>query len=369
MFKLHDSLQRLSKGFKRLFEARPPSREEIQKAYDIFGLKPGDDLSELDKLWKALARKNHPDLGGDPEKMKDINAAKDILANYGSGFSGQGSSSYSRSKVDWEAIDKRNEENGKVNQGMLKKVLDLLEKSKTEYDAYFKKFFPDLKPTEFSLSKQKLKDQGVYGASAVWSWENEDSTTALRFRVNVSRQDQQGLGSGSGDDAFAVTIDTELYNKGRKYKIGRRDWGGTKLSNDLVDPKTIFPEKALKKVSTQSRGASKMMARDFKAALTNELNGWTTGNDVWYLPIDEMNALQLRRTVMMRVGSWALYGILQKNPSGYYTKDVKANFGFKHMFENEKTLEIIKSIMKLLKDGKQSEAEKLAKSYKYEDNV
>jgi hypothetical protein len=270
--------------------------------------------------------------------------------------------------MDWDAIDKRNEENGKINQAMLAKVLALLKKSEPEYNAYFKKFFADLKPKEFQMSKQKLKDQGVYGATAKWSWENEDSTTALRFEVRVSQSRQTGLGSGTGDDSFAVEIETELYNKGRKYKVGRRDWGGTKLSNDLVEPKGIFPEKVLKKVSTQSRGASKMMARDFRAALKNELHGWTSGDDVWYLPIDDNTALQIRRYVMLRIGSWKIYGILEKNEAGYYTKDIKSNFGWKSMYEDERALEILKNVMKFLKAGKQSEAEKLVQNYSYEEN-
>jgi len=84
MFDLYESMKKLNKGVKRLFEARPPTQAEIAKAYEIFDLKPGSDLSNLNILWKNLARKNHPDLGGSLAKMTDINWAKDILSDLGS---------------------------------------------------------------------------------------------------------------------------------------------------------------------------------------------------------------------------------------------------------------------------------------------
>jgi len=94
MFKLHESLKKLNKGFKRLFEARPPSAADVAKAYKIFDIRPGSDLSNLNAQWKTLARKHHPDLGGSLEKMKDVNWAKDILDGIASSGS-RGYSSYS----------------------------------------------------------------------------------------------------------------------------------------------------------------------------------------------------------------------------------------------------------------------------------
>lgn len=53
--------------------------------------------NEMKKLWRKLARENHPDFGGDTETMKDINteyenALKGIYINSG----------YSESKADWK---------------------------------------------------------------------------------------------------------------------------------------------------------------------------------------------------------------------------------------------------------------------------
>jgi len=90
MFNLHESFVKLNKGFKRLFETRPPSAADVAKAYKIFDIRPGSDLSNLNAQWKTLARKHHPDLGGSLEKMKDVNWAKDIL----DGIASSGTRSY-----------------------------------------------------------------------------------------------------------------------------------------------------------------------------------------------------------------------------------------------------------------------------------
>lgn len=48
-----------------------------------------DSIEELKKAYKRLARKHHPDLGGDPEIMKEINAEYDcILDKLANGWKG-----------------------------------------------------------------------------------------------------------------------------------------------------------------------------------------------------------------------------------------------------------------------------------------
>jgi curved DNA-binding protein CbpA len=351
MFRFNKSFQNLKRGFKQLFEARLPTKDELQKAYDIFGLKPGDDLSGLDKLWKELAKKNHPDLGGDPEKMKEINWAKDILNDFGYGFRG------GSTRVNWDEIKKRNEENGKISISMLEKVLQTIKKSESKYDEYFKKFFPDLKPEDFKYSKRSLEDQGVYGADAVWTWANDDKSTVLAFRVNVSKHQQtsQGLGSGESDEpSFNVRVETDLFNKGRKYKIGQSSWQATqKLSSDLIKPDSVFPEKVLKRVSGQTRSKGKMQRRDFVASLSHQFNARSLGDDHYLLPIDEKTSLYIKRTVVMRMPSWDIHGIKEEGKKTSY--DLSKTF----LPENEETIELLKLIMDALKKGDQNKAKSI----------
>jgi len=55
-------------------------RMSPQEARRILGLSGGyPSKDEVQKAWKKLAFKNHPDRGGDPDKMSKINQARDVL--------------------------------------------------------------------------------------------------------------------------------------------------------------------------------------------------------------------------------------------------------------------------------------------------
>lgn len=53
----------------------------VQEAKETLGFKPSDEPSkdEIAKAYKNLAFKHHPDRGGDPSKMVELNVAKDVL--------------------------------------------------------------------------------------------------------------------------------------------------------------------------------------------------------------------------------------------------------------------------------------------------
>lgn len=49
--------------------------------YKTLGLQPGASMEDIKMAYKNLAKKHHPDKGGDPEKFKEINNAFDRLSN------------------------------------------------------------------------------------------------------------------------------------------------------------------------------------------------------------------------------------------------------------------------------------------------
>lgn len=53
----------------------------LEEATDVLGFPPGyaPSDSEIAKAWKAKAREHHPDLGGDPQAMVEVNVAKEVL--------------------------------------------------------------------------------------------------------------------------------------------------------------------------------------------------------------------------------------------------------------------------------------------------
>lgn len=62
--------------YARIFRAM-----SLDYAKSVLGLSPGSWPSELEvmKAWRQKAFENHPDRGGDPTKMVEVNVAKDVL--------------------------------------------------------------------------------------------------------------------------------------------------------------------------------------------------------------------------------------------------------------------------------------------------
>ena len=56
--------------------------EEIDAALDILGLPKLVTKADIKKRYHFLAKKYHPDLGGDPVKMEQINHAYKFLMKY-----------------------------------------------------------------------------------------------------------------------------------------------------------------------------------------------------------------------------------------------------------------------------------------------
>ena len=49
--------------------------------YDILGVKKDASAAEIKKAFRKLARKHHPDTGGDEEKFKELNSAYEVLSD------------------------------------------------------------------------------------------------------------------------------------------------------------------------------------------------------------------------------------------------------------------------------------------------
>lgn len=53
----------------------------MRDPYEILGLPKTANAEEIKSAYRKLAKQHHPDLGGDPEKFKEINQANDILSD------------------------------------------------------------------------------------------------------------------------------------------------------------------------------------------------------------------------------------------------------------------------------------------------
>lgn len=57
----------------------PREPANTQELYDVLGVDKKATSSQIKKAYHALARVEHPDKGGDPEKFKKIQAAYEVI--------------------------------------------------------------------------------------------------------------------------------------------------------------------------------------------------------------------------------------------------------------------------------------------------
>ncbi len=56
-------------GFPGARQRGPPKEVENKKLYEVLGVSKDATMDEIRKSYRKLAIKNHPDKGGDPEKV------------------------------------------------------------------------------------------------------------------------------------------------------------------------------------------------------------------------------------------------------------------------------------------------------------
>lgn len=58
-----------------------PAEVDNQGLYDILGLEKSASQADIKKAYKLMARKHHPDRGGDADAFKEVNAANEVLSD------------------------------------------------------------------------------------------------------------------------------------------------------------------------------------------------------------------------------------------------------------------------------------------------
>lgn len=65
---------------KTAIDTKAEEQETLEEAYDILGVKPDDPVELVERVYRAKAQSFHPDTNsGDLEKMKRLNAARDMV--------------------------------------------------------------------------------------------------------------------------------------------------------------------------------------------------------------------------------------------------------------------------------------------------
>jgi len=273
------------------------------------------DAAELKRLYKNLAMKNHPDLGGSVEKMKELNLANEVLkANLGTGSKG----GFSASKFDWDAARKK-EMN--IKAGVAKKMTEFFKGFDWKaYKSYFEKIFGKKFNVSIVRSDPAEYNNGCIQAPYIkFRAEADDGNGIFTLTLTTSLDTAYfSILSGKGLSASGVTfmywVQSDAFIDSKKQVIVKNAQQKSSDSRPLTDPESVFPLQRMKKLASGAvRKDSPLKKRDFDSLFTVKWGAkrLTSGSHVsWVVPLwTDRNgiehSIEVSRVTLMRSGFYS----------------------------------------------------------------
>jgi hypothetical protein len=298
------------------------------QARQILALPLGWSKSDLKQAFRTLAKKNHPDAGGDLETMKSVNAAYNVLKYVVPG------AVKADNKKDYAQQKEREKEM------VISTINSLFNPEK--YSSYFFKKTGKI----FSF---KVKDSvSTYYFNKSVEWRSADNETVFDLQISVSLsgiRTTKSLGGGDPALAFTVILHPTVLHDNRKSKMRKKNWEFSSSQSSLVDPTKVFPAASIKKMMSGNDKKRKFSRRDMVTAIEQGMKGKTTtsGGNLWaYIPVGDYT-LNLYRSVFMKQAAWAVHSVDQR--VGKKRKSFKPN-KFSLVGEDEKTVLALRTIQK-----------------------
>lgn len=230
---------------------------DANTAFKILGLKYGD-VDGVKAAYRKLAMLNHPDRGGDMEKMKDINQAKDAIEDQArSGFSGGSSySSRPKSQPRKKAEPKKKREpkqkkepkkkTTKARKSTSKKSdrpvdVALLQSSIVAARAAVKDltgYFEHVTGKRHSVESKAFIIRQTEGV-LVSTFTSDDNMTQFILNLSVAGRKTSEL--------FDIELSTEMYRTARNIKLVTKKWSADALDTKMIaDVTHWFPQEKIK---------------------------------------------------------------------------------------------------------------------------
>ena len=302
--------------------------------------------SEFDKLYKQLALKNHPDLGGSTEAMKKLNMAKEVLSKN----LGRGEKEAEKAAQDeWEAKYRAEKEQAfHIAMNFFKKIdLEL-------YKVYFKKLF---NKDFFAESKASVWKSGKYEHNAPYI--NIEIFTKERdivfyltlgcdlFRLYGDIFGQKGL--STSNVTFDYYIQSESFIENKKQVITKQKYIRSTDASVLTKPETVFPKARIEKLASGTvRQNSTLKKRDFESMITMKFKGEKGTNNYYYIPFlkdsDSEYRLAIWRTVLMKQGLWMFAYINKKGLNGFGWNSDNKGIELTYVPENQRGFDVMNNL-------------------------
>lgn len=273
----------------------------LDDAMDVFGITEiPSTKAELNKQFKQLALKNHPDLGGSEEKMKLINQAKDVLdKNVGrTYYSTTKKNTKTKTSVDKEKIKRDYEYVHNL-------ILDTFNKIDTRvYLSYLEKIFntkfnvkTDITPKDNDKSPFRT---GITKLTVEFSDAEKDKVFVLYFMADeyaVFNQIFVKKGLSSATDTFDIILRSFVYVDGKKQVLTKERYIDVHDAKIFTDPSILLPKTKLTKMANgELRKNSKVAKRDFEAMLKTKFDTIiSSGATTWYyIPVNDYVVVMYR---------------------------------------------------------------------------
>jgi curved DNA-binding protein CbpA len=327
------------------------------KAMEVFGIKDKKTAEEIKKLYRQLATKYHPDRGGSEEKMKEINAAYEILKN---------GATPAKDTVNWDDIHAQykvmcQQVNERIEKIFKPKVYETYLNS--VLDGYnFKLSSITYYGEEYYKSPDKNYGSPTYaGIKAIFDDDKNNSSIEINFMVHLpSLKKASGLTDNS-NAKYPLNVNAIGFIAGRKFKLFDENWKSVGITDAKInDPESILPKTKLKK-QLMKQAKTKATKKDFLTLISKVLKAERMDDGSFMVPIEKDYYLGLDRGTMMRKGYWNI-GIYEK-ANKYSYKPVETLIPT--AFESPELLDLFMSF----KGKKLSQIKNLVKQYKKEQGV
>lgn len=251
------------------------------------------NTTKLKTAYRAASRKHHPDTGGDPEMMKKVNEAMEVLEKNADNFAG------GRVASDGLTKEERNKMAEEISAKGEKIVLESIKDSfKPEsFTAHFTKAVG--KPFKYieGLVDWRLAGDGVkqgYKNHAKWVSEDGETIFSLLLTVNYFKVKPAKSLGGNDEGNFVFDMETiqEIIHDGRKTKFKPRAWGMSSRSAVLMNPEEMFPTAKIKKMVGGADKKRKFSRRDMLLGIEKYLDGkvFSQGkNEYAWVPFGQPN--------------------------------------------------------------------------------
>lgn len=279
------------------------------EALRILGLNRNFTAADLKVAYRKASVENHPDRGGDAEKMKDINNANDVLSN----IAGAKTTTASR-EAQWRESEESRDVKRKVYADVAVAAFNEHFKPHAftqQFDKAFGQSFTH------KVTKDPSQRESSYGYKTDYvsredEWTNADRTIVMTARFSISFNDllnRPVLSQADAETGLNVSVMTDVLVNRKKVKLFQQNYKWRESYRALSDPEVMFPAKKLTAQSGKA-AARAMSKRDIMLTFSSELEG--RGDDEWmYVPVGDYK-VALNRHVFLRVGGWAINGVYPK---------------------------------------------------------